>query len=265
MKELTELIKERIVNLQQIIKEKETSLQNTPEGIINITQSPHNGVQYYYKKDSSDSQKKYMKKRELPLIKKICQKDYDQKVLKSAQNELLQLERLNRNYPKQTYEEIYEKMNMNRQELITPVVLPDTEFIKEWERFEYAQKPFSENSPEYYTEKGERVRSKSEILIANALNKHNIPYRYECPLHLKGYGWIHPDFTVLNVRLRKVFYWEHLGKMDDSEYIENTLQRISMYEKNNIFPGKTLILTHETLKHPINTKDIESVITRYLL
>ena len=117
---------------------------------------------------------------------------------------------------------------------------------------------------EYYTDKGERVRSKSEILIANALNRNHIPYRYECPLYLAGYGTIHPDFTVLNVRLRKEMYWEHLGMMDEPEYIEDALNRISLYEKNHYFPGDRLILTHETLRHPLNSKNIENMIFQYL-
>ena len=41
------------------------------------------------------------------------------------------------------------------------------EFVKQWEAVSYVPKGFEPNYPEYYTDKGERVRSKSEILIAN--------------------------------------------------------------------------------------------------
>lgn len=86
----------------------------------------------------------------------------------------------------------------------------------------------------------------------------------KAPLHLNGYGTIHPDFTVLNVKERKEYYWEHMGKMDEPEYIEKALQRINAYEKNDIFPGNRLILSHETLKYPINSRNIEKLIFQYL-
>ena len=55
-----------------------------------------------------------------------------------------------------------------------------------------------------------------------------------------------------------------MGLMDDSNYSEEAMRRIDMYEKNDIFPGKKLILSHETLKKPINTRNIEKIIYQYL-
>lgn len=125
-------------------------------------------------------------------------------------------------------------------------------------------KSFVEDAPEFYTNKGERVRSKSEILIANALQKHQVPYRYEFPIKLKQYGIVHPDFTVLNIRKRKEMYWEHMGMLDEEGYRDYALDKITAYEKNGIFPGDKLILTLETLKSPMNSKIIEKIIDQYL-
>ena len=47
----------------------------------------------------------------------------------------------------------------------------------------------------YITDAGERVRSKSELVIANLLYKNNIPYMYECPLKINN-NTVYPDFTV---------------------------------------------------------------------
>lgn len=116
-----------------------------------------------------------------------------------------------------------------------------------------------------YYYKDERVRSKSEILIANALTKHNIPYRYEAPIYLNGYGTVYPDFTILNIRLRKELFWEHLGMMDDASYVEKALEKIDTYQKNNIFPGEKLILTHESAYRPLNTRIIDRMIECYCI
>lgn len=260
---ILKLIEQRIAVIKQVICEQEAALSKAPEGTLNIAGSKDNPY-YYYKKTSSDQSKKYLKASEKQLVEALCQKEYNQKVLQSAKKELYQLERLKKGYPNPAYDEVYEKIHPQRQKLVHPIVVPDEEFVKQWEQFEYIKKDFRDDAPEYYTDKGERVRSKTEILIANALTKHDIPYRYEAPLYLNGHGTIHPDFTVLNVRLRKEFYWEHMGMMDDFEYVEAALLRIEMYEKNDIFPGNKLILTHETARRPINSRNIEKMIFQYL-
>ncbi|MBO5165711.1 MAG: hypothetical protein J6B90_03800, partial [Lachnospiraceae bacterium] len=86
----------------------------------------------------------------------------------------------------------------------------------------------------------------------------------ECPLRLKGYGKFYPDFTVLNVKKRKEIYWEHLGMMDDVDYVDNALQKIRIYEENGIYTGENLIITYETKKNPINQKIVNRMISRYL-
>lgn len=260
MQEFLEVLDQRIYKLRQIIVEKEKKLKKVPEGTIHIS-GYGDKVQFYL---HNNGERKYMGEKEKPLVQRLCQKDYDQKILRSAEKELKKLEKIRKNYPGQTCEEIYNNIHIQRKKLVQPIWLPDEEYIKEWEQKEYRGKMFWEDLPEHYTDKGERVRSKSEVLIANALNKNKIPYRYEQPIYLNGWGTIHPDFTVLNVRLRKEKYWEHLGMMDNYEYAEEALKRIDMYEKNDIFPGDKLIITHETLKQPINSKNIEKIIEQYL-
>ena len=159
---------------------------------------------------------------------------------------------------------VYCKEGEIRQKLIQPLVLPDPEYAEEWLRVQYEAKPFRDDAPVHLTKKKERVRSKSEVMIANVLAENSIPYRYECPLDL-GNGIIYPDFTILRMKDRKVLYWEHLGMMDDSEYRNQAFLRIREYEKNGIFPGDRLILTVETARMPLNTNVISSMIDHYLL
>ena len=106
------------------------------------------------------------------------------------------------------------------------------------------------------------MRSKSEVMIADALSKANIPYRYECPLRL-GNAVVHPDFTVLRSSDREIVYWEHFGMMDDPEYCHKALQKIRLYEKCGIYPGIRLIITMETSYLPINLTVIGDAIRTY--
>ena len=255
-------IEKRIDELKHVIEHKTDAVLKSPKGVVNIAKG-RKQAKFYYKKDASSEKRKYLPQKEESLITQLCQKDYDQKTLEAAKKELHLLERLQNKYPKETMENVYHNLHEERQKRVTPLVVPIEEYVRNWEEEIYPHKEFREGSPEYYTDRGERVRSKTEILIANALNKHNVPYRYECPLYLNGYGIIHPDFTVLNVHLRKELFWEHMGMMDDADYIEKALRKISLYEKNNIFPGTDLILTYETSAMPINSRSIDKIIDHY--
>ena len=125
---------------------------------------------------------------------------------------------------------------------------------------------FDENDAEFYTSKGERVRSKSEILIAEALIRNNIPYRYEYPIHNEvGKPIGVPDFNCLNVRQRKDYYWEHLGKLGDMKYANRNVSKLERYTLEGGFDDSQLILTFETNEHPLNTRVIEEKIRRFLL
>ena len=70
--------------------------------------------------------------------------------------------------------------------------------------------PFWDDT-EFYSNNGVRVRSKSELIIANLLEQYDVPYKYEMPLSLDENGIVRPDFIALNVRLRSEYVWEHLG------------------------------------------------------
>lgn len=76
---------------------------------------------------------------------------------------------------------------------------------------------------------------------------------------------LYPDFTVLNKRTREIYYYEHFGMMDDSQYSMNVVKRINLYEENGIFPGERLIFTMETKETPFRKNDLERVIKKYFL
>lgn len=137
---------------------------------------------------------------------------------------------------------------------------PDEDFIAAWQHLPYTGKPFEINAPEFFTSTGVRVRSKSEIIIADALDRAGIPYRYEFPASIKGWGTLYPDFTCLDVRTRKEIIWEHFGLMGDTDYTENTLQKIAHYAASGYILGKNLIATFESGTTPLSAKQVQGYI-----
>lgn len=106
------------------------------------------------------------------------------------------------------------------------------------------------------------VRSKSEVIIANSLFTHKIPYRYECALDLDDLIF-YPDFTILHPSTKKIFYWEHFGMMDNCTYRENAFHKLQIYGEHDIIPTINLLTTFETQKHPLDSSQVDFLIERY--
>jgi len=263
MENIKEILQARQKYLLQMKADKEKQIKNAPDGTLRVC---NNGgrIQFYHRIEPTDCCGRYINERELPLVKSLAEKDYDKKLLRAIERELNAIKKYFDTYPATNVEQIYEKLHKERQKLVNPIVEPKEEFIRKWVELTYEGKGFQEDAPEFYTMKGERVRSKSELIIADILNREGIPYRYECPVYLSGYGRVYPDFTVLNVKSRKEIYWEHFGMMDDPVYAENALKKIATYENNGIFPGDRLLLTYETKNMPISQKKIRRIIQQYM-
>ncbi len=235
-------------------------------------QKKGNSVQYYHVKSEQVSQSNseqrnqtYIPKKNITLARNLAQRDYDNKLLQEIDNRQKSVNKFLKEYPQKGLESTYEELNDYRKKLIHPIIETDEEYEKIWMNTPYVRKIVGEDIPEIFTENGERVRSKSEKMIADKLKQLGIPYRYEAPLKLGRSNILHPDFTVLNVRKRKEYYYEHFGMMDNPEYMENALKRIELYEKNGIFPGDKLLFSWETMAMPLNMKVVEGMMKKFLL
>ena len=249
---------------EQVLIEKEQSLKNAPEGKIRFVKKG-NSIQYHHKHDHSVPEGTYLKREQDSLAAALAQKDYDCRLIRELKAEIKVLDRALADYRPERIDAIYSSLHACRKPLIRPLRLPDEEFVRRWIKVEYEKKAFEKNAPEYYTAKGERVRSKSEILIADALSRHNVPYRYEYPIQIRGLGLIYPDFFCLNARKRQAYVWEHNGMMSDSGYADCATNKIEKYALSGYFPGENLILSFESSSHPLNSRAIARNINRYLL
>lgn len=250
--------------LAQLEKTAEKQLEEAPEGKLRISRN-RGKIQYFYRQHSTDKAGRYILQENKELAEKLAQKSYDEEFLQSIREETAAIDAYFRKVPKHMPEEIYDQMNEERRKLVNPLIEQDEAFAERWQNKPYTGKELDDREGGFLTDKGEKVRSKSEMIIANQLAKAGVPYHYEEPLLLKGVGMIHPDFTVLNIRRRKVFYWEHLGMMDDENYAERAIHRIAMYQKNGYFLGDDLILTSETNNYPIKVEQIATMIQHYFV
>jgi len=203
----------------------------------------------------------------MTMIKRYLQKSYDEKILKLVTAEIESLKKLLAKSGNviSKVRKVYSESPAEVKELIIPIDMSDEDYALNWQNAPYEGKPLPDYLPFLETKRKERVRSKSELNIANALADKGIPYKYECPLQLSSGATIYPDFTVLDVKRRRVLYWEHRGMMDDKEYAKNSVQRIKTLMKEGLFIGDDLIITEETSTNPLGTNEIDAIIKKFLL
>lgn len=98
------------------------------------------------------------------------------------------------------------------------------------------------------TSKGLAVRSKSELLIAEALLSAGVDFEYEKPLNLGG-AIRYPDFTIEDEISGRTVYWEHLGMLDQEDYRNRWEKKLAWYRANGVHslneakPGAAVLIT----------------------
>ena len=104
----------------------------------------------------------------------------------------------------------------------------------------------------HVTSRGETVRSKSEVIIANLLHAGGIDYRYEEPLELDGLTK-YPDFTIEDDNSGETYYWEHLGMLRNLNYRRRWEEKLAWLKERGISPKEegggprgTLIITEDS-------------------
>lgn len=235
-------------------------VNNAPEGKLRCAINKGN-YQYYIGNV-------YQGKEKRKIVKRIAQKEYWQKMLPCIKKQKMAFHNLVMTLDMYALDKVYEKLHPARKELVDPYIKPVDDIVKEFENVIYKGKEFDEDdTTAYYTEKEERVRSKSEKIIADTLRRKGIPYHYELPIELKYRNRkvvVYPDFTVLNKRTGKRYFLEHLGMMDKIFYYEKAMWKIDVYEKNEILMGEELIITHETSGSPLDINVLERYLERKL-
>ena len=262
---ITTHIQERLQQLEQLLIDLQKSTKFFPAGRLRISQKK-NHTEFYHVTSNQEKQGTYLSHAKIKLATQLAQKDYNTRLIKLLEKEIDALQ----NYLYQTencraQQNMYKSLSLPRQKLISPVTLSDQEYIKKWESIKWEGRPFVDDDHEHFTAKGERVRSKSEVQIADTLNRYGIPYRYEFPLKLKNGITVYPDFLCLNVHTRQEFYWEHFGIMDNPTYANYATQKLIQYSDNDLKPMKNLIITMETYAHQLNSHYIENQIKKYLI
>ena len=211
-------MEERQNELERAISIGQRAAKKLPQGRLRINNN-RGVVEYYQITEKNDTRGKYLKKSDKELIRKLAQGEYIDKQLKSAKCELNDIEKIVKslNRIKRTLyrsDNVYSSMIPERKKLVAPILISEREYAENWEKEEYERNEYRPEEKVYSTKKGDMVRSKSEVLLADMYYELGIPYRYEAALRLNNNRTVYPDFTVLDVTNRREIYHEHMGLLD---------------------------------------------------
>ena len=245
--------------LDKITAELEELRKKVPEDAVLRAVRHGNKYQYFQRTRGGDKNGIYLSADKRRRAEILAQIEYDKNMQKILNMNILHLMKIRDNLVDNPSQKAKEKMSLGKREIIHSPFIEDDEYIEKWKNLTYEKKGFSEDYPEYYSRQGLRVRSKSEVIIAYILDDIGIPFHYEKPLAMAS-GFVHPDFSLLNIKNRKEVYWEHFGMMDDIEYRVNAFNRIRQYEANGYYQFESVIWTFESGKNPINTKAIRKMV-----
>jgi len=121
---------------------------------------------------------------------------------------------------------------------------------------------FLEEGLIHRTTRGELVRSKSELIIANLLHTLGITYAYEQPFAGQDGSVRYPDFTIEDAETGRRVFLEHLGLLSEPAYRRRWLAKLDWYRSQGLLPedegeGDAGILVTTTEEKGIDSRGIE--------
>lgn len=254
--------------LNKQISEIQSILPNLPPGKFFC----HRNQNHYKWFVKIDSQRRLLSKKELELAQKLAYRQYLEHQLTVLSRKKHLIDTFLKEYLQtpDTAAELIKK-SPELQRLVAPFFLPQSPILTNWMTTSYDKNPSYPEHLRHKTLSGIYVRSKSEMMISDALYRHKIPFRYENALYLNQTK-IYPDFTIPRTNPNtnpdavpdSFLYWEHFGLMDDPSYRKKTSFKLDTYLSNGIIPGIQLITTYETKDNPLTSETIEAVIDQDL-
>ena len=271
-------IEEMLSYYDQLMKKYKLTLSNSPQGSL-ISQKNGNIDQYLWlhSQDGKRIRKGINKNEE--MIRALAQKEFARRSMqvlepnvKLLQHALGNLKPFDPNDILKSMTKGYSKLpedyffDMNQ--LAIDLKLDDEikariDRHREWGLKPYEQSDFMTEYKKHTTSRGLKVRSKSEALICECCYKwYTLPFRYEQVL-VVGDMILTPDFTFEDY-WKELFFWEHLGMMDDPEYAARNFKKLERYYDAGLVPGDNLILSFDR-RGEIDMRIIDDIIRNQVI
>lgn len=228
-----------------IIAKLKESLQKLPDE--RICSRKRNGAYAYYlriKKDDGKWHEKYLSVKDTEYIKKCCEAAYYRKLIPVLQREMRTLQSFMRYYKPAGKHDVWTKLPDGYKKLTSQIFRDKKEICKAWEYGEFNANPMQITNARYVSKKGEVMRSRIELIVADMLYDLGISYRYECRLDLAS-GYVFPDFTIMHPESLELYYIEIFGMMDDPKYESDAFRKIAKYAASDVYSHLLMFFDHK--------------------
>ena len=121
-----------------------------------------------------------------------------------------------------------------------------------------------ENKNRYVDAFGFNVKSRSEMLVGQALKELGLEAKYEPLLVLKGGRKKTPDYSFPVPVIDRCFYVEFVGMADDGTYIDKNYGKIDEYMRNGILLNRDLIVICGTENWLPSLEDMKRIIASFI-
>ena len=266
-RELRDAMEKRIAELDHLIGYIEKNPVKGADGTL-LCCATGNEVYFYRRFD--DGRREFLGRDRSELVRQLARKQHYARMLEVAGRERAQIVKclgvLGSGRGMADIDEVYPSLHRAVRAIEPPFTLTDDGNANVWLRKNRFTQDMKLMSGQNKTLRGEFVRSKSEVIIADRLTYYGVPYVYETTTMMSEWEeFRRPDFFILNKRTRKEFYWEHLGMMGDPRYAASNQQKIEKFAKNGIVLGKNLILSFECSERPLSTEYVDQLIKETLI
>lgn len=261
-----EIIRMEIKAQEKLLADSEEVVLNAPKGNLYIRKRQR-GESYYqvYKEKNNGKWKNVHKniKNQPDIINALTEKKVAERRVKKCKSNIKLLKDMLEKYESCNFDEIlgtlpekYRIVEKRHRDYL----------IEKWKNAPFDQCPKDSKKHIHETHIGELVRSKSEVIIANALYSYGIPFHYEerFPYPDENGRYYYPDFVIMLPDGRKL-YWEHLGMLSKLPYCQHNAEKLYHYQTHGVHIGKNLIITQDDAKGSCNSAFICKIIEEYIL
>lgn len=235
---------EDLKSQKELKRQYERRLKTLPEGMLST--ATVKGITYYYKK--TEGKKTFLgraDKGRTQEIKQLQIKRFLTESLKRIEQNCKVMDKMIKKYKSIEPDEINSCQSKAYQLFEqSDYHFTDWSNLQEWGSAQYDKNTKYPEGLIHRTLKGECVRSKSEVIIADMLFLKGIEYHYEENLKL-GKEIIAPDFKVRVPGQGRFRIIEHFGLIGNAKYLEECLWKIRLYINYGYTPWEDIIFTFD--------------------
>lgn len=249
------------------LEEQKQELKKMPKGHLNVR---HDLKQPGYvwvrqRPDGSGGGSRYERKSitgRTQLVHQLARKKYLETSIRLLSEEIDRTNRFLKSSRPPTPDNVLELLPRAYKSLPEEMFFPARTAAGRWAAGAYKQNSLYLEEKIHTTGRGLKVRSKSELFIADKLDMYGLLFQYDAMIYFEDHAFS-PDFTIPTTDGMR--YWEHCGRMDEPHYRSRNKWKLTMYEKMGIVPWKNLIITYDSEDGGLNVGIIDAEIKNKLL